>query len=88
MIYESIRLPDVFGPFDNTDRHWKYQLWLKICDKYPIYLSNEDKKLSFVFRDDVIQVILSIIQSPTKVIGQIFNIAQVNYKKKRFRNYF
>lgn len=24
----SLRLPDVFGPYDNTNRHWKYQLWL------------------------------------------------------------
>lgn len=25
----SLRLPDVFGPFDSTKRHWRYQLWLQ-----------------------------------------------------------
>eukprot|EP01102_Stenamoeba_stenopodia_P003584 TRINITY_DN1376_c0_g1_i2.p1 TRINITY_DN1376_c0_g1~~TRINITY_DN1376_c0_g1_i2.p1 ORF type:complete len:433 (+),score=101.16 TRINITY_DN1376_c0_g1_i2:60-1358(+) len=30
--YTSLRLPDVIGPYDRTDRHWKYQLWLRLAD--------------------------------------------------------
>lgn len=27
--YTAVRIPDVIGPFDNTKRHWRYQLWLR-----------------------------------------------------------
>jgi nucleoside-diphosphate-sugar epimerase len=60
------------------DRHWRYQLWLQISDRFPVFLASENK-LSFVYREDVVSAIEAVIQSPeTKVLGQAFNIAQVS----------
>lgn len=73
----SLRLPDVFGPFDTSDRHWRYQLWTIVSNvNLPIYLSNDFKKLSFVFREDVISAILACFNSDhNTLIGHSINIA-------------
>lgn len=44
----SLRLPDVIGPYDNTDRFWIYQLWTVVSDKYPIYIREKTNKRFFL----------------------------------------
>ncbi|PRP81582.1 hypothetical protein PROFUN_01089 [Planoprotostelium fungivorum] len=75
--FTSLRLPDVFGPYDNTDRHWKYQLWLSINDFYPIDLSDDasTKRLSFVYSKDVASAVLSVFRAGDKCKGRAYNIA-------------
>lgn len=59
----SLRLPDVFGPFDVTDRHWSLQLWMRLQPHFPLLVSQKDqqRKLSFVFSADVVKAIEAII---------------------------
>lgn len=76
----SLRLPDVIGPRDRTRRWWKYQLWLAVHQAIdmplhvPPFLA--EKKLSFVFSDDVAHVITQFINGdhPT-VRNEAFNLA-------------
>ncbi len=58
-----LRLPDVIGPFDNTERFWATLEWIKASGKYPIPLSREDeeRKLAFVYSRDVCRFILQLI---------------------------
>lgn len=34
----SLRLPDVFGPYDSTSRHWRYQMWLRGMNSLFLFL--------------------------------------------------
>jgi len=63
-----LRLPDVFGPFDTSDRHWKYQLWTKASSLFPVrlYRISTIKKLSFVYSNDVVSAILAVIYQQRK----------------------
>eukprot|EP01117_Protostelium_nocturnum_P013104 TRINITY_DN4868_c0_g1_i1.p2 TRINITY_DN4868_c0_g1~~TRINITY_DN4868_c0_g1_i1.p2 ORF type:complete len:385 (-),score=127.53 TRINITY_DN4868_c0_g1_i1:8-1162(-) len=73
----SLRLPDVFGPFDTTDRHWRYQLWLTVSEQFPLQLSEESKtkRLGFVFSEDVVSAIITVFQNGEKTFGQSYNVA-------------
>lgn len=76
--FTCLRLPDVFGPFDRTDRHWKYQLWLKICNQFPVDCPKQsgNKPLSFIFSYDVATTLISILNlDPQLLVGQVFNLA-------------
>jgi nucleoside-diphosphate-sugar epimerase len=77
--YTALRLPDVYGPFDSTRRFWRYYLWVLVSRKVPIDLSKlgASRKLSFVFRDDVIAAIYAILEAGAKTYGEAFNIAHV-----------
>lgn len=76
----SLRLPDVIGPRDRTRRWWKYQLWLALhrTIDMPLHVPPflAEKTLSFVFSDDVAQVIAQFINGdhPT-VRNEAFNLA-------------
>lgn len=59
----SMRLPDVYGPFDEM-RFWKYYLWLSVADRFPVWCVNQ-RELSFVFSEDVARcVVLAISAVP------------------------
>lgn len=77
--FTSLRLPDVIGPYDNTDRFWIYQLWSVVSDKYPVYIHEEtnERKLSFVLSGDVVRGILSVLACGESVFGQAFNLAHI-----------
>lgn len=76
--FTSLRLPDVLGPYDTTKRHWRYQLWVKASNHFPVYLPQPNKKLSFVYREDVVSAIFAILASPEdKVNGEAFNLAMM-----------
>ena len=59
----SLRLPDVIGPYDSTDRFWCYIKWLQNTKSYPIPLNEKDKteKLNFVYSVDVARFIMKLI---------------------------
>lgn len=38
----SLRLPDVIGPFDNTERFWCSLEWVRFSEKFPIELNPKD----------------------------------------------
>lgn len=59
MPFVSIRLPDVLGPYDNTNRYWCLLEWIKQSHKYPLEINARDKtsKLSFVYSKDVAELV-------------------------------
>ena len=63
-----LRLPDVVGPFDETERMLKYVLWFttpEFSEKHPIGFEKKDlrKKLSFVYCDDVTRVVMQCLRA-------------------------
>ncbi|KAK3577671.1 hypothetical protein CHS0354_018713 [Potamilus streckersoni] len=80
--YISLRLPDVVGPRDNTRRWWLYQLWIQLR-KYlerPISVPDQlwDKPLSFVYADDVADVVLKCLEADDKIYNQAYNLAFID----------
>ncbi|XP_032218471.1 uncharacterized protein LOC5518064 [Nematostella vectensis] len=77
--YISLRIPDVIGPRDNTDRFWFYFIWVKFQDvlkrpvNYPPYL--QGRKLSFVFSEDVAILMNHLPYLPDNVFNQAYNLA-------------
>lgn len=81
--YIILRLPDVIGPRDSTERFWLYQMYIEFIDyqikkknllKYdieiPKYFMN--KKTSYVYVKDIAKAINLILKSDIR--NQIFNI--------------
>lgn len=62
--YVCLRLPDVIGPFDNTERFWCTVKWVRECSKYPLPLTadEENVRLSFVDSLSVAAQIASLVQ--------------------------
>ena len=62
-----LRLADVIGPRDNTDRLWHYVMWLRYC-----HVTQQDvpaattssKPLSFTFSIDVARLIVAMVSNP------------------------
>lgn len=77
--YISLRLPDVIGPRDNTYRWWIYQLWIKLSEyidtplSVPKYLWKQP--LSFVYVNDVADVISDCISSGQDIYNNAYNLA-------------
>ena len=74
-----LRLPDVIGVRDNTDRLWRYLLWMRfhdILDK-PVELpkSLENKPLSFVFAEDVANLLIVLPEYDENVYNFAYNLA-------------
>lgn len=77
--YVILRLPDVIGPRDNTDRWWKYQLWIqfnKVIGR-PLYMTKElsMQRISLVYNVDVARVIVSIMRDSNRHIDNAYNLA-------------
>lgn len=62
--YVCLRLPDVIGPFDNTERFWCTVRWVRECSKYPLPLTADEETvpLSFVDSLSVAAQIASLVQ--------------------------
>lgn len=77
--YLILRLPDVIGPRDNTLRWWTYQLWLKLSTHLtrqitiPIRLFS--KPISFVYVNDVADLIERSLTFKDEVFNQAYNLA-------------
>jgi len=61
--YYFLRLPDVLGTYDESYRLWYYIEWVKYSHINPIEVEKEDlyRKLSFVEKEDVIDLIIRIV---------------------------
>lgn len=78
--YVSLRLPDVIGPRDTTNRFWNYQIWLQTHhlggSRGPIHLHpRKNKPLSFVYSEDVAQLISNLLNASLDVYNQAYNVA-------------
>ena len=79
-----LRLADVLGPKDSTDRWWQYQTWLKLAiqtnTRVQLPIAYKDKPLSFVYVKDVSKMISKIVFGMTpeelkNIANQPFNLA-------------
>lgn len=78
--YIFLRLPDVIGTYDESLRIWNYIEWIKLSYFKKLELDNIDliRKLSFVEKDDVVQLILKIILEYDKFSSKLndeFNLS-------------
>lgn len=78
--YVILRLPDVIGPRDSTDRWWFYQIWVQFYSSHqkPLEYST-DLRSSYVYVNDVAQFLTTIlwktfIESSTIFHNQILNL--------------
>ncbi|CAF3420315.1 unnamed protein product [Rotaria socialis] len=78
--YVILRLPDVLGPRDSTDRWWFYQMWIQFYSSIqkPLETSTQLRS-SYVYVNDVARYITYILSktfldSSTIFHNQIFNI--------------
>jgi len=75
----SLRLADVIGPRDTTNRWWTYQLWVKFYPEIqnpifmPGHIANKIESLTFV--EDVAKVVTDIIELGEPVWNEAYNIA-------------
>ena len=79
--YVVLRLADVIGAKDSTERWWLYQLWVQAALKLdlPIFVPDElkEKPISVVFVKDVATLILNIIsmEHRNSIVNSSFNLA-------------
>ena len=72
--YIILRFSNVYGPYDVTDR--VIPLYIRnIISKKNLYLFGANKKLDFIYLDDVIDGILLSLSTFEKNKNQVFNIA-------------
>jgi len=75
----SLRLADVIGPRDTTNRWWTYQLWVKFYPEIenpifmPAHVANKIESLTYV--EDVANVVADIIDLGKPVWNEAYNIA-------------
>jgi nucleoside-diphosphate-sugar epimerase len=67
--YINLRLPDVLGPYDNTNRYWCLLEWIKQSNKHPVEVNLKDQtsKLSFVYSKDIAVLIYNLITNRNTV---------------------
>ena len=77
--YVILRLPDVIGPRDNTQRWWSYQIWLKVHQRLnsPIHIpkSLEKMDMSLVYSKDVATLVSNMVSKDNSLVSNIFNLA-------------
>ena len=75
----SLRLADVIGPRDTTNRWWTYQLWVKFYPEIqnPIFMpaAVATKVESLTFVEDVARAVMAVVEKGEEVWNQAFNIA-------------
>jgi nucleoside-diphosphate-sugar epimerase len=61
--FVCLRLPDVIGPYDNTERFWCTVRWIRESGKYPMPITADEEniKLSFVDSLSVAAQIVKLI---------------------------
>ena len=83
--FVCLRLADVIGPMDSTERWWQLQLWLSATLKTgsPLVLPEHlrEKLLSFVFVKDIAKVVCELVQlahsgnHSMQIMNQSYNLA-------------
>ncbi|CAF0811713.1 unnamed protein product [Adineta steineri] len=78
--YVILRLPDVLGPRDSTDRWWFYQMWIQFYSSIQKTLEiSTNLRSSYVYVNDVARYIthilsITFLESSTIFDNQILNI--------------
>ncbi|VDI76968.1 Hypothetical predicted protein [Mytilus galloprovincialis] len=79
MPYFFIRLPDVIGSRDNTYRWWIYQAWLRLSPyletKIAIPKNLIDFPMSFVYVEDVANIVLQSLNYDQDLLDEAYNFA-------------
>lgn len=74
-----LRLPDVIGLRDNTNRFWNYLLWMRFHDIFdrPVAIppSLQTRSLSFVFAEDVANLLVVLPEYGNNVYNFAYNLA-------------
>ena len=84
----TLRLPDVIGPYDDSNRYWLYLRWAReILDK-DLEVDDEGNEvlLSLVFSEDVADLLMRLLltQDRSKILSESFNLAfEENYTLKQ-----
>lgn len=77
--YLILRLPDVIGLRDNTNRFWNYLLWMRFHDIFdrPVVIphSLQTRSLSFVFSEDVANLLVVLPEYGDNVYNFAYNLA-------------
>ena len=82
--YVILRLADVIGPKDSTNRFWQYQIWIEMASKckdlsVSIPRKYECSPLSFVFSSDIAKLITEIVKmgevKRRGILNQSYNLA-------------
>ena len=78
--YVSLRLPDIIGPRDTTNRFWNYQIWLmthQLDGSFgPVHLNpKENKPISFVYSEDLSDLIIKLLEIELDVYNEAYNVA-------------
>ena len=78
--YVSLRLPDVFGPRDTTNRFWNYQMWL-LTHQFDgsfgsVHLNpKQNKPISLVYSEDLSDLIVELLEAELDVYNEAYNVA-------------
>uniref|UniRef100_T1IJ26 NAD-dependent epimerase/dehydratase domain-containing protein n=1 Tax=Strigamia maritima TaxID=126957 RepID=T1IJ26_STRMM len=74
-----LRLPDVLGPRDTTNRWWFFQMWLQFYNyiNKPLAIPPHTSSLntSYVYVKDVAAVLLKMVLEKEKVKNDVYNVA-------------
>ena len=82
--YVILRLADVIGPKDSTNRFWQYHLWVEMATSHKdisvlIPKKYEGCPLSFVYSKDVAKLVTKIVnmdkESRTAICNEAYNLA-------------
>ena len=78
--YVTLRLPDVIGPRDTTNRFWNYQIWL-LTHQYDVSFGavhlnpNENKLMSLLYSEDLSDLIIKLFDADLDVFNEAYNVA-------------
>lgn len=85
--YLILRLPDVLGERDSTQRWWKYQLWMKYSDylNKPVVIPYFCRllKTSYVYVKDISRFLSLVLKNISRFEDQILNFAYDEAKSLR-----
>lgn len=80
LTYVILRLPDVIGARDVTNRWWLYQIWTRLSSRLPQYSVGyphflKSYNISLVYSPDVASTIFNMIKDVGSVKNEAFNLA-------------
>ncbi len=77
--YVFLRLADVIGPKDSSQRFWQYQIWVEVSGQIhiPVWIPSKyvTQPLSFVFVKDIAKLIARIAEMDSNALQSVCNQA-------------
>ncbi|PFH35667.1 NAD dependent epimerase/dehydratase family protein [Besnoitia besnoiti] len=76
----ALRLADVIGPFDDTDRFWAYFWWTQVASCHPVLVepSGESQRMNLTFSEDVARAVSCLLGMPLLSEDASENVAETN----------